>query len=88
VRVQGETNVETILGKKVPQVTSGGFCMDENPISHWSQWHFVEVKEPLKELPCTDPRVEHGLPEEIDCKLSLWEKQVPEVWRKGGIDIH
>jgi hypothetical protein len=71
VEVQGKTNVETILGSKVPQATSGGFCMGENPISHWPQWHFVEVKQPLKELPCTYLRVECGLSEEIEYKLSL-----------------
>ena len=37
-------------------------------------------------LPITDPRVERGLPEEIESKLSLWEQQVPEVWGKSGID--
>ncbi len=45
--------------------------MGENPISHWPQWHFVEVKQPLKELPCTYLRVECGLSEEIEYKLSL-----------------
>ena len=57
-------------------------------MSHRSQWHLVEVKGTLKELPSTDLRVEHGLPEEIESKLSLWEQQVPEVRGKSGIDAH
>ncbi len=40
----------------------------------------------MKELPNTDPRVERGLAEEIESKLSLWEQQVPEVRGKNGID--
>ncbi len=47
---------------------------------------FVEVKGTLKELPSTDPRVEHGLLEEIESKLSLWEQQVPEVQGKSSIN--
>ncbi len=65
---------------------SGGFCMNEHPTFHRSQWRFVEVEGTLKELLSTDLRVEHGLPEEIESKLSLWEQQVPEVQRKSGID--
>ncbi len=40
----------------------------------------------MKELASTDPRVERGLPEEIESKLSLWEQQVLEVRGKSGID--
>ncbi len=40
----------------------------------------------MKELPSTDPRVERGLPEEIESKLSLPEQQVPEVRGKSGIN--
>ncbi len=40
----------------------------------------------MKELPSTDPRVERGLPEEIESKLSLWEQQIPEVRGKSGIN--
>ena len=60
--------------------------MNEPPASHRPQWHLVEVKGTLKELPHTDPRVERGLPEEIESKLSLWEEQVPEVRGKDGVN--
>jgi hypothetical protein len=86
VGVQGRANVEAILGPKVPRVPRGRFCMDEDLTSKWPQRHLVEVKGPLKELPCTDLRVQGGLPEEIEDKFSLWEKQVPKVRGTCGID--
>jgi hypothetical protein len=60
--------------------------MYEDVINNWPKWHLVEVKGPLKELPCTDPRVERGLSDEIEGKFSLWEKEVPKVGWKDRIN--
>jgi hypothetical protein len=46
----------------------------------------VLLKGPLKELPCTDLRVECGLPEEIEGEFSLWEQEVPKVRWNGRIN--
>jgi hypothetical protein len=46
----------------------------------------VEIKRPLKELPCADPRVDCGLTKQIEGEFGLWEKEVPKVGRKRRID--
>jgi hypothetical protein len=74
VGFHGWTNVETILGTKVLRTSGCWLHMDKDATAYWSEWHLVEVKGPLKELACTDPRVESGLPEEIEGEFSLWEK--------------
>ncbi len=74
VGFHGWTNVEAILGMKVPRTLGFWLRMDKDARAYWPKWCFVEVKGPLKELPCTDPRVESGLPEEIEGEFSLWEK--------------
>ncbi len=60
--------------------------MDENPTTNWTQWCLVEIKGPLKELPCTDPRVDRGLMQQIEGEFGLWEKEVPKVGWKYSID--
>jgi hypothetical protein len=60
--------------------------MYEDVTTNWPKWHLVEVKGTLKQLPSTDLRVEHGLPEAIEGKFSLREKEVPRVNWKGCID--
>jgi hypothetical protein len=74
VGFHGWTNEETILGTKVPRTLGCWLCMDKDATAYWPKWQLVEVKGPLKELPCTDPRVESGLLEEIEGEFSLWEK--------------
>jgi len=51
--------------------------VDENPKSNWVKWRLVEIKCPLKEFPCADPRVERGLAQKIEGEFGLWEKEVP-----------
>jgi hypothetical protein len=56
--------------------------VDEDRTTNWPWWRLVEVKWPLKKIPCSDLRVESGLLEEIEGKLGLREKEVPKVrWR-------
>jgi hypothetical protein len=59
--------------------------MDEDPTTNWTQRCLVEIERPLKEFPSTDPRVQGGLPKEIEGKFGLWEKEIPQVRRKSGI---
>jgi hypothetical protein len=72
VRLQGWTNVEAILGTKVPRPARCWLSMDEDPTTNWPKWHLVEVKGPLKKIPRTDLRVESGLSEEIEGKFCKW----------------
>ena len=59
--------------------------MNENTTTNWSKWSLVEVKGTLEVLPSADPRVERGLPKEIECQFRLWEKQVPEIRGKRRV---
>ena len=71
VGIQGWTNVEAILGTKVPRAAGCRLGMDEDPTTNWSQRRLVEIERPLKEFPSTDPRVQRGLPKKIEGKLGL-----------------
>ena len=42
----------------------------------------------MKELPCTDPRVDSGLTQKIEGEFGLWEKEVPNVGWKIRIDFN
>jgi hypothetical protein len=86
VGIQGWTNVESTLGTKVPRASCCRFGMDEDPTTNWTQRRLVEIERPLKEFPSTDPRVQRGLPKKIEGKLGLWEKEIPQVGRKSGIN--
>ncbi len=56
--------------------------------TNWTKWCLVEVKGPLEKIPCTNPGIESGLllMEKIEGKFSLWQKKVPQVRWKGGVD--
>jgi hypothetical protein len=86
VGVHGWTNAEAILGTKIPRASGCWFGMDEDPTTNWPEWRFVEIKRPLKELPCTDPRVERGLLKEIEGEFGLWEKEIPKIGWKCSIN--
>ncbi len=86
VEVHGWTNVEAILRTKVPGLVGCWLGMDEDPTSHRTKWCRVEVKRPLKELPCTNPRVDCGLTKQIEGEFGLWEKEFPKVCGKCSID--
>ena len=86
VGIHGWPNVESILGTKIPRTSVCWFGMDEDPTTSWTQGRLVEIKRPLKEFPSTDPRVQSGLPKKIEGKLGLWEREIPQVRRKCGID--
>jgi len=60
--------------------------MDEDLTTNWTQGRLVEIERPLKEFPSTDPRVQRGLPKKIEGKFGLWEKEIPQVGRKSGIN--
>ncbi len=53
----GWTNVESILGPKIPRALGCRFGMDEDPTINRTQRCLVEIEQPLKEFPSTDPRV-------------------------------
>jgi hypothetical protein len=72
VGVYGWTNVESILGTKIPRASGCRFGMYEDPTTNWTQRHLVEIKGPLKEFPSTDLRVQSGLPKKIEGKFGLW----------------
>ena len=71
VGIHGWTNVESILGTKIPRASVCRFGMDEDPTTSWTQGRLVEIKRPLKEFPSTDPRVQGGLPKKIESKFGL-----------------
>jgi hypothetical protein len=86
VGIHGWTNVESILGTKIPRASGCRFGMDEHPTTNWTQRRLVEIEWPLKEFPSTDPRVQSGLPKKIEGKFGLWEKEIPQIRWKSGID--
>ncbi len=55
-------------------------------LTNRTQRRLVEIERPLKEFPSTDPRVQSGLTKKIEGKFGLWEKEIPKVRRKSGID--
>jgi hypothetical protein len=70
VQLQGWTNVEAILGTKVSRPLRCWLGLDEDPTTNWPKWRLIEIEGPLKKFPCTDPRVESGMSEEIEGKFS------------------
>jgi hypothetical protein len=56
--------------------------MDEDATTNQIKRHFVEVKGTLEKFPCTNPWIEHGLPEKVEGELSLWQKKVQKVRKK------
>jgi hypothetical protein len=57
--------------------------VDEDMTTNRPQWHHLEAEWPLTKFPPADSRVESGLAEEIEGKLSLQKKEVPKVRWKG-----
>jgi hypothetical protein len=60
--------------------------MDEDATTNWTKWFLVEVKGTLEKFPCANPLIECGLTEEIEGEFSLWQKKVPKVQGKCGVD--
>ncbi len=60
--------------------------MDEDATTKWTKWTFVEVEGSLEKFPRTNPWIEHGLMEKIEGEFSLWQKKVPKVQWKCGVD--
>ena len=54
IRVQGGSNVESLLCSKVPQLPSDRFGMDEDRTTNRPKRHLVEVKRTLEVLPSAD----------------------------------
>ncbi len=86
IRVQGGSNVESLLCSKVPRPPCDSFGMDEDPTTNWPKRRLIEVKRTLEVLPSADSLVECGLAKEIEGKFCLWEKQVPEI--RGKRSVH
>jgi hypothetical protein len=88
-KVEGEFS---LWQKKVPKVRgkcgipSSRLCMDEDATTNQTRRCLVKVKRPLEKFPCTNPWIEHGLPEKVEGEFSLWQKKVPKVQGKCGID--
>ncbi len=51
IQLQGWTNVEAILGTKVPRPSSYWLSMYKDAITNWPKWRLVKVKGPLKQNP-------------------------------------
>ncbi len=60
--------------------------MDEDATTNRTKGCLVEVEGPLEKFQCTNPWIESGLAEKIEGEFSLWQKKVPKVWWKGGVD--
>jgi hypothetical protein len=60
--------------------------MDKDATTNQTEWHLVDVEGPLEKFPCINPWIECGLAEKIKGELSLWQKKIPKVWWKGGVD--
>jgi hypothetical protein len=66
IRVQGGSNVESLLCLKVPQSPCDRFGMDEDPTTDRPERRLVEVKRTLEVLPSAESWVERGLAKEIE----------------------
>jgi hypothetical protein len=86
VGIHGWTNLESILGTKIPRALGCRLGMDEDPTTNWTKWRLVEIERPLKEFPSTDSGIQSGLPKKIEGKFGLWEKEIPKVGSKSSID--
>ncbi len=60
--------------------------MDEDATTNRTKWSLVEVKGTLEKFPHTNPWIEHGLTEKIECEFSLWQNKVPKVRWKCEVD--
>ena len=85
IRVQGGSNVESLLCSKVPRPPCDRFGVDENPTTDRPERRLVEVERTLEVLPSADSWVESGLAKKIEGQFCLWEKQVPEIRGKRRV---
>ncbi len=60
--------------------------MDEDATTNRTKWHLVQVEGSLEKFPCNNLWIESGLTEKIEGEFSLWQKKVPKVRWKGGIN--
>jgi hypothetical protein len=60
--------------------------MDEDATTNQTKWSLVEVEGTLEKFPRTNPWIEHGLMEKIEGEFSLWQKKVPKVRWKCGVN--
>jgi hypothetical protein len=60
--------------------------MDENATTNRTKWSLVEVKGTLEKIPGTNFLIERGLMEKIEGEFSLWQKKVPKIRWKCGVD--
>jgi hypothetical protein len=86
VGIEGRANIETWFWGEVPRLPSSRLCMGEDATTNQTKWHLVEVKGALEKFLCTNPWFECGLMEKIEGEFILWQKKIPKVWWKGGID--
>jgi hypothetical protein len=59
---------------------------DEDATTNRTKCCLVEVEGTLDKFPCTNPWIKSGLTEKIEGELSLWQKKVPKVRWKGGVN--
>jgi hypothetical protein len=60
--------------------------MDEDVTINRTKWHLIEVEGVLEKFPRTNPWIESVLMEKIEGEFSLWQKKVPKVRWKGGVN--
>jgi hypothetical protein len=60
--------------------------MDKDGTTHLTKWCLVEIKGALEKFPRAKPWIEHGLTEKIEGEFSLWQKKVPTVQGKCGVN--
>ena len=53
--------------------------MDEDVTTNRTKWSLVEVEGTLEKFPCTNPWIEHGLPEKVEGELDLVQKFIPQL---------
>ena len=82
VRIEGGPDIETFFGSIIPGAAGGGFGMDEHPTPNWPQGSFVEVERTVEEFPSRDLIVDGRLTKKVEREFSLWQEQVPKIWRK------
>ncbi len=60
--------------------------MNEDMKTNQTKWCLVDVKGTLEKYPRANPWIERGLTEKIEGEFSLWQKKVPTVWGKCGVN--
>ncbi len=60
--------------------------MDEDSTTNQTKWCLVEVKGPFKKFPRANPWIKRGLMEKIEGEFGLWQRKVPKVRWKCGVN--